>query len=459
MPRRQDNTTIAARSAAGRPNDGGPAAKLHGRKASISTLGCLLVGSQFTLTCGFQGQMARGSGLTLAGSARAGCRGRHEMLPPVLLRHGPRSVIGSFRAESEWPLSAAIGQGRAWRTAQLTKARSSGEGEAQANGAIEESDPDERRDDIFCSPPAFLRSPLAQALALVSFYVFHVMFLCRKTVDVPLSLLQPIMSKVPDIVALSWEVVFGSAVVLGYLAIAGGKGRGVIAQFLSGKGETKLPTKAPQSHKQEMPETLMLLGLGYLASGYMGQAIDLLLCCLAVAGVPLTLGVSRALQVLLSHLFWVVVGSWILQSRTKDFYTSTGWFRLSFFCKNVMWQTVLGYWMTSFVSTFAININSMLRFIEFPILKQITDALQALPESATENILDQLKNPEGSDMAATVLGAIGPCFTGPIWEELLYRGFLLQALAMFMTLSTAVDVRARKVTIPPNCTRCSTHFY
>ena len=185
----------------------------------------------------------------------------------------------------------------------------------------------------------------------------------------------------------------------------------------------------------------MLLGLGYLASGYMGQAIDLILCCLAVAGVPLTLGVSRALQVLLSHLFWVIVGSWILQSRTKDFYTSASWFKLSLFSQNVMWQTVLGYWMTSFVSTFAININSMLRFIDFPILKQITDALQALPESATENILDQLKNPEGSDMAATVLGAIGPCFTGPIWEELLYRGFLLQALSMFMSLGTAVDVR------------------
>ena len=56
-------------------------------------------------------------------------------------------------------------------------------------------------------------------------------------------------------------------------------------------------------------------------------------------------------------------------------------------------------------------------------------------------------------MAATILGAIGPCFTGPIWEELLYRGFLLQALAMFMSLSTAVDVRARKVAFPPHHAR------
>ena len=335
-----------------------------------------------------------------------------------------------------------------------------GGSQSDDDGGAAQSDEEDRRDDIFCSPPAVLRGRMAQGLVLVSFYVFHVMFLCRKTIDVPLSVFQPVVAKLPDVVALSWEVVFGTAVVVGYLVIAGAKGRGVIGQFLSGKGETKLPTKAPQSHKKEMPETLMLLGLGYLASGYMGQAIDLILCCLAVVGVPLTLGVSRALQVLLSHLFWVIVGSWILQSRTKDFYTSASWFKLSLFSQNVMWQTVLGYWMTSFVSTFAININSMLRFIDFPILKQITDALQALPESATENILDQLKNPEGSDMTATVLGAIGPCFTGPIWEELLYRGFLLQALSMFMSLGTAVDVRFANSRLRPHacaCMRARTH--
>jgi len=39
----------------------------------------------------------------------------------------------------------------------------------------------------------------------------------------------------------------------------------------SGKDEKKLPTKAPEEHKKEIPETLMLLGLGYFASGYMGQ--------------------------------------------------------------------------------------------------------------------------------------------------------------------------------------------
>ena len=52
--------------------------------------------------------------------------------------------------------------------------------------------------------------------------------------------------------------------------------------------------------------------------------------------------------------------------------------------------------------------KSALRFSFFPpsffvCTVQVTDALQALPESATESILDQLKNPEGNDLLATVL--------------------------------------------------------
>ena len=185
-----------------------------------------------------------------------------------------------------------------------------------------------------------LRHPAAQAVLLISFYVFHVFVLCRKSVEVPLGLLQSAMPKLPATVTLSWEVIFGTVLMGGFLTMSGAKGRSMIGQFLTGKGETKLPTKAAESHKKEMPETLMLLGLGYLASGYMGQAIDLLLCALAIVGVPLTIGVSRALQVLLSHLFWVVVGSQILQRCTKNFYTSKSWFKFSFFAPNIIWQTV-----------------------------------------------------------------------------------------------------------------------
>jgi len=97
-----------------------------------------------------------------------------------------------------------------------------------------DKDEDAEEDDqgVFCAPPQWMRNRLAQAVALVSFYAFHVFVLCRQTVDVPLALLRPLMSRVPDMVTLSWEVVFGTAIIVGYLTVAGAAGRTQISQFL-----------------------------------------------------------------------------------------------------------------------------------------------------------------------------------------------------------------------------------
>lgn len=74
----------------------------------------------------------------------------------------------------------------------------------------------------------------------------------------------------------------------------------------------------------------------------------------------------RALQVLLSHLFWVILGSQILQTRTGDFYTSKKWFRIDMFAKNLFISTIAGYWLTSYISTIAININELLNMADIP---------------------------------------------------------------------------------------------
>ena len=99
-----------------------------------------------------------------------------------------------------------------------------------------DKDEDVEEDDqgVFCTPPQWIRNPLAQGVALVSFYAFHVFVLCRQTVDVPLALLRPLMSRVPEMVTLSWEVVFGTAIVFGYLTLSGAAGRTEISKFLSG---------------------------------------------------------------------------------------------------------------------------------------------------------------------------------------------------------------------------------
>jgi len=163
--------------------------------------------------------------------------------------------------------------------------------------------------------------------------------------------------------------------------------------------------------------------------------------------VPLTIGTSRVLQVLLAHLYWVAVGSYILQKRLGDFYrrdwndTKQAWFAWAP-GKNLFLKVLLGYWLSAYLSQVAIGFNGLLSVLEIPGLSHLHAMLRALPESATEAALDNLKNPQGGGALAQVIGAIGPVLTGPIWEEVLYRGFLLTALRFFMSLPHAVDVAA-----------------
>ena len=90
----------------------------------------------------------------------------------------------------------------------------------------------------------------------------------------------------------------------------------------------------------------------------------------------------------------------------------------------------------------AIGLNGLLAALEVPGLTQLHSMLRAIPESATEAALDNLKNPQSGGVLAQAIGAVGPVLTGPIWEEVLYRGFLLSALALYMSVPTAVDVAA-----------------
>ena len=59
-----------------------------------------------------------------------------------------------------------------------------------------------------------------------------------------------------------------------------------------------------------------------------------------------------------------------------------------------------------------------------------------------ECIVSQLVSPGKGDLAAFGIGAIGPCVTAPVFEEVLYRGFLLPALVRFMPLRLALLVQA-----------------
>jgi len=260
-------------------------------------------------------------------------------------------------------------------------------------------------------------------------YAFHIFFLCKKKVSLPSWL-------GGEAWAIPYEVIFGTAATALYLTLAGGKLSGSLAR------DEVLPTEVDaEEEKGKMAETFIFLGLAYYGSGYAGQGINTLLCLCAALGAPLTIGMCTSLQVLLSHLLWVAAGSWILHLRTGGSFFSrmskdNPWFRMSM-SGNLLWTVIGGYFLTSFISSLALYANPIL--YKLPLLSKLGDMLKNLPESQTEVIVDQLKNPKGG-LYASIAGCIGPCFTGPVWEEVLYRGFLLQALNLFMSLPMAVDL-------------------
>jgi hypothetical protein len=246
------------------------------------------------------------------------------------------------------------------------------------------------------------------------FYAFHVFVLCANTCTFPFSL-----SKDATETVVTWETIFGTAMFGTFLLLSGRQGRASVWTALFGdsivardtlpgtpptagvsEGTTGSSTPsqaadvraAAAAERRELPQTFLLLGLAYLASGYMGQLIELVLCFLASLGAPLTMGMYRALQVLLAHLFWVVAGSLILQARTSGAFFARGggpWFRIDP-SANLLWGVAGGYWLTSYVSCAAIHINGILAGL--PGVGLISDLFRRLPESATEAVIDQLRS-------------------------------------------------------------------
>ena len=59
-----------------------------------------------------------------------------------------------------------------------------------------------------------------------------------------------------------------------------------------------------------------------------------------------------------------------------------------------------------------------------------------------ESIVSQLLCPNQRDMIALGIGCLGPCITAPVFEEVLYRGFLLPALTRFFPLPVALPLHS-----------------
>jgi membrane protease YdiL (CAAX protease family) len=195
-----------------------------------------------------------------------------------------------------------------------------------------------------------------------------------------------------------------------------------------------------------MMVAIVALVKAYFQTGTYSLFWEDLLYTMSAAGWPLTVPLSRSIQVLAGHLTWVAAGSTILwaiprpppffrsaavatskssilheEHSTKqskncvDALSSYQWFRMSLTKCNWLWWTIGGY----FVSSWLFNIADSLNRYLLP--------AQVLQDAA-ESVVAQLVQPEHNDLWASVIGYIAPCITAPVWEELLYRGFLLAGL-------------------------------
>ena len=205
----------------------------------------------------------------------------------------------------------------------------------------------------------------------------------------------------------------------------------------------------------------VLLTIGYFSTGRLSLLFENLLYASAGAGLPLTVPMHRSLVVLLGHLAWVGVGSAILAGvlSPRPFFGG-GWTTAMTLKQNngqraIMderrqykrmpkmlrpyrwytnkWDTYWLWWAIGgyFVSAWLFNIAD---FINQIILPPYLFAQQG------EGVVAQLINPENNDFFASLVGYIAPCLSAPWWEEVLYRGYLLPALGLFMGFWPSVFV-------------------
>mmetsp|Transcript_19343 Transcript_19343/g.31761 ORF Transcript_19343/g.31761 Transcript_19343/m.31761 type:complete len:489 (+) Transcript_19343:99-1565(+) len=187
----------------------------------------------------------------------------------------------------------------------------------------------------------------------------------------------------------------------------------------------------------------ILLTAGYFSTGRFSLLFENALYAAAGYGLPLTVPMHRSLVVLLGHLAWVLVGSGILATMLspKPFFGG-GWKKIAkkkgkvlqpFRWYTNQWDTYWLWWTIGgyFVSAWLFNIADWLNQIILP---------PYLFAEQSEGVVSQLINPENNDFLASLMGYIAPCLSAPWWEEVLYRGYLLPALRLFMGFKQSVFV-------------------
>ena len=175
-------------------------------------------------------------------------------------------------------------------------------------------------------------------------------------------------------------------------------------------------------------ETTATLLLAYLVAGRVGIGSERLLQWLSERGVPLSAGTSRALHVLAGHLSWVLMAVRVLGARLPPFFARGGWIELR-------WRGAA--WAAWALGGYALSVAG------YNAVEVLNSAVLPAEAYLEETVAGQLVRPDDGGLVARALGGVGPCVTAPVFEEVLYRGFLLPVLLRLgLPLRAAIGANA-----------------
>lgn len=243
----------------------------------------------------------------------------------------------------------------------------------------------------------------------------------------------------------------------------------------------KVPWRRPQQPPLKSLLVWALIAMWFVISGSLRPIVDISLSLASIV-VPISISMQRSLGVLLGTLMWVIPSFGWLNS-TPEFLPSTkltrlpdttdsddsivitpdvsitkprifrygakrakgtfkpvkvggsDWFTVQYkdFSQYFrwIWWTVGGYC----ISVFAVRLVDLALAHFFPVIMTSNSDL-------VEDVMTTLMHPENGSISAMLVGAFTPCVIGPIWEEFLFRGFLLPLFASVMPLQAATVLSA-----------------
>eukprot|EP00904_Undaria_pinnatifida_P000388 jgi/Undpi1/1034/HiC_scaffold_10.g04498.m1 len=259
--------------------------------------------------------------------------------------------------------------------------------------------------------------PATQAAAGFGLYLVHMFFLSKSGLTFPIQLI-PNNHGLCQSVGLDTAAGFAVLGAVGWTRVRSGM------PLFPPIGPDNVPWKLDAERvKKKLPTTFVVLIIAYLLSGMGSSICDYVLYGLSLMGITMSVAMHRSVQVLMSHFVWVLMGVRILKLAIKPFFDKEkgSWVGMKW-RSTWLWWVLGGY----YVSAALFNMADLANQFVCPLL----------PE--TESVVVKIINPENNDVAAMAIGSIAPCFSAPWWEEVLYRGFLLPALTLYIPLKAAL---------------------